>query len=176
MRRHDTSTLSSWFCEYKCPSPCPSPHLPIYSDFIKLKTHICIHVMSWHSKSCHRIHLKTLHAGPLNSRTCEKCDESQSNPRWQKRSLCTKALQQRWRRVSAGQHASWAWCSPSRTPAERDQRSQVPLFHTLQPQQRVASNLATRQQNLAARQRKTGPPFDGVTQWHLQRLKHPHSP
>lgn len=51
MKGHHT-TPSRWFC--------PTPSL---IDLIKLETHICIHVMSWHSKSCPRIHLKTLRTG-----------------------------------------------------------------------------------------------------------------
>lgn len=83
---------------------------------------------------------------------------------------------------SGGAESAQASMRPERgaRPAGREQsvtRGHRCLSFTLgSPKQRVASNLATRQQKLAARQRKTGPPFDGVTQWHLQRQTHPHGP
>lgn len=74
------------------------------------------------------------------------------------------------------QRASWAWCSHSRTRAERDQRSQVPLFHN--PKTNAAptawcfesGNPST---DLAGHCQKTGPPFDSVKLGHLQHAQQP---
>lgn len=74
------------------------------------------------------------------------------------------------------QRASWAWCSHSRTRAERDQRSQVPLFHNPKTNAAPAAwcfesgNPST---DLAGHHQKTGPPFDGIKLGHLQ---HAHQP